>query len=155
MAYEIWHMAKVLHGLDHSLPYSSGYSFRSDYVIGAQRRLGLHPVVITSPKREDFEHGVETVDGVDYHRLRWPGITAPLRKIPLLNHSLCLVALTKEIKRLAEALKVDLIHFVVAAALFVAMLVFYRVAPTWRLFYVAPLVAIQVAFTTGGRKIRR
>src|SRR5262245_35658226 len=110
MAYEIWHMAKVLHGLDHSLPYSSGYSFRSDYVIGAQRRLGLHPVVITSPKREDFEHGVETVDGVNYHRLRWPGITAPLRKIPLLNHSLCLVALTKEIKRLAEALKVDLIH---------------------------------------------
>jgi len=103
-------MAKVLHVLDHSLPYFSGYSFRSDYVIGAQRRLGLHPVVITSPKHEDFEHGFETVDGVDYHRLRWPGITAPLRKIPLLNHSLCLVALTKEIKRLAEALKVDLIH---------------------------------------------
>src|SRR5262245_30135314 len=110
MAYEIWHMAKVLHVLDHSLPYFSGYSFRSDYVIGAQRRLGLHPVVVTSPKHEDFEHNCETVDGVDYHRLRWPGITAPVRKIPFLSHSLCLAALTKEIGRLAEALKVDLIH---------------------------------------------
>jgi glycogen synthase len=70
----------------------------------------MHPVVVTSPRHEDFEHKCETVDGVDYHRLRWPGITAPLRKIPLLSHSLSMVALTKEIRRLAEALKVDLIH---------------------------------------------
>jgi len=103
-------MAKVLHVLDHSLPYFSGYSFRSDYIISAQRRLGLRPVVVTSPKHEDFEHECETIDGVDYHRLRWPGFTAPLRKIPLLSHSLCLAALTKEIRSLAETLKVDLIH---------------------------------------------
>src|SRR5262245_40503750 len=75
MAYEIWHMAKVLHVLDHSLPYFSGYSFRSDYIISAQRRLGLRPVVVTSPRHEDFERKCETVDGVDYHRLRWSGIT--------------------------------------------------------------------------------
>ena len=103
-------MLKVLHVLDHSLPYFSGYSFRSDYIISAQRRLGMRPVVVTSPKHEDFEHGCETIGGVDYHRLRWPGISAPLRKIPVLSHSINLAALTKEIRRLAESLKVDLIH---------------------------------------------
>jgi len=103
-------MAKVLHVLDHSLPYFSGYSFRSDYIISAQRRLGLSPVVVTSPKHGDFEHKCETIDEVDYHRLRWPGFTAPLRKIPFLSHSLCLAALAKEISRLSEILKVDLIH---------------------------------------------
>jgi len=101
---------KVLHVLDHSLPYFSGYGFRSDYIISAQMRLGLHPVVVTSPKHEDFKHECETIVGVDYHRLRWPGFTTPLRRIPLLSQAFCLAALTKEIRRLAEALKVDLIH---------------------------------------------
>lgn len=98
---------KVLHVLDHSLPYFSGYSFRSDYIIRAQRRLGLHPVVITSPKHEDFRRECETVDGIDYRRLRWPRFSA---RIPLLNHTACLAVLTKEIKRLAKDLNVDLIH---------------------------------------------
>ncbi len=98
---------KVLHVLDHSLPYFSGYSFRSDYIIRAQRRLGLHPVVVTSPKHEDFIHECETIDGVDYHRLRWPRFSA---RIPLVNQAACLAALTKEIERLAWSLKVDVIH---------------------------------------------
>ncbi len=101
---------RILHVLDHSLPYFSGYSFRSDYIVGAQKRSGLSPVVVTSPKHEDFRRECETIGEVDYHRLRWPAVTAPLRKIPLLSHSLCVAALTKEIKRLAEALKVDVIH---------------------------------------------
>jgi len=101
---------KVLHILDHSLPYFSGYSFRSDYIINAQMRMGLHPVALTSPKHEDFNRECETIDGVDYHRLRWPGFTTPLRKISLLSQAFCLTALTKEIRRLAEALKVDVIH---------------------------------------------
>src|SRR5262245_53691417 len=101
---------KVLHVLDHSLPYFSGYSFRSDYIIRAEKRLGLHPVVVTSPKHENFESVCETVDGVDYHRVRWPGLTAPLRRVPLLNQALRLAALTKQIKRLANDLKVDVIH---------------------------------------------
>ncbi|MGE0128624.1 MAG: TIGR04063 family PEP-CTERM/XrtA system glycosyltransferase [Blastocatellales bacterium] len=98
---------KVLHVLDHSLPYFSGYSFRSDYILRAQRQLGLHPVVVTSPKHENFRHECETVDGVDYHRLRWPRFSA---RIPLVNQAVCLAVLTKEIRRLAGVLKVDVIH---------------------------------------------
>ena len=98
---------KVLHVLDHSLPYFSGYSFRSDYIIRAQRRLGLLPVVVTSPKHQDFNHECETIDGVGYHRLRWPGFSA---RVPIVNHAARLIVMTKEIRRLAEDLKVDVIH---------------------------------------------
>jgi PEP-CTERM/exosortase A-associated glycosyltransferase len=89
------------------LPYFSGYSFRSDYIIRAQKRLGLHPIVVTSPKHEDFRHECETIDGIDYHRLRWPRFSA---RIPLVNQAARLAVLTKEIGRLAEDLKVDVIH---------------------------------------------
>ena len=56
---------RVLHVLDHSLPYFSGYSFRSDYIIRTQQRLGLQPFVVTSPKHEDFTEAKETRDGID------------------------------------------------------------------------------------------
>ncbi len=34
---------KVLHVLDHSLPYLSGYSIRSKYIIEFQKRVGISP----------------------------------------------------------------------------------------------------------------
>ena len=98
---------KVLHVLDHSLPYFSGYGFRSDYILRAQRRLGLHPVAVTSPKHEEFKLECETVDGIDYHRLRLPRL---LGRVPLLNHAACLAALARKVGRLAEELKVDVLH---------------------------------------------
>jgi PEP-CTERM/exosortase A-associated glycosyltransferase len=101
---------KVLHVLDHSLPYFSGYSFRSDYIIRAQRRLGWRPVVVTSPKHEDFKDEYETVDGIDYHRLRWPEYSARLPGVPLLKQAACVAALAKKIGRLAADLKPDVIH---------------------------------------------
>ncbi len=101
---------KVLHILDHSLPYFSGYSFRSDYIIRAQRRLGLHPVVVTSPKHEDFSRERETIDGVDYHRLNWPSLSVRLQNIPLVKQAACVSALAKKIRRLAAELKVEVIH---------------------------------------------
>lgn len=101
---------KILHVLDHSLPYFSGYSFRSDYIIRAQRRLGWRPAVVTSPKHEDFQRECETVDGVDYHRLRWPGYSTRLPGVPLLKQAACVAALTKKIGRLAADFRPDVIH---------------------------------------------
>ncbi len=60
---------KVLHVLDHSLPYFSGYSFRSNYIITMQRRLGLTPFVVTSPKHEDFSEPCEMLNEVEHYPL--------------------------------------------------------------------------------------
>jgi glycogen synthase len=103
---------RILHVLDHSLPYFSGYSFRSSYIINTQRQIGLIPFVVTSPKHENFSASPETLNEVEYHRVRWPGfhfLPAP-RQFPLLRHSACISALATEITRLARELKIDVIH---------------------------------------------
>jgi len=107
---------KVLHILDHSLPYLSGYSYRSQYIIRHQRRLGLDPVVVTSPKHEDFTTRFEKIDDVDYFRLHWPSfspspqISQRLQGVSLLRQMSCVAVLTKEISKLVQELSVDLIH---------------------------------------------
>ncbi|MBO0722826.1 MAG: glycosyltransferase, exosortase A system-associated [Blastocatellia bacterium] len=102
---------KVLHVLDHSLPYFSGYSFRSDYIIRAQKGIGLDPVVVTSPKHEDFTNEHEEIDEVDFYRVRWPAISsARLQTVPLVKQMACVAVLSKEITKLAEQLQVAIIH---------------------------------------------
>ena len=107
---------RVLHVLDHSLPYFSGYSFRSDYIIRAQKRLGIVPVVVTSPKHEDFSDERETIEGIDYYRLRWPSLSSSpriserIQAVPMVRQMACIAALSKEITRLAKELQIELIH---------------------------------------------
>ena len=100
---------KVLHVLDHSLPYFSGYSFRSDAILRAQQQLGVEPVAITSPKHEDFASEIETINGIAYHRTHWPPFSK-FQAVPMVKQVACLAALSKEIKRLATELKADVIH---------------------------------------------
>jgi glycogen(starch) synthase len=102
---------KVLHVLDHSLPYFSGYSFRSDYIIRAQKSLGLNPFVLTSPKHEEFTSEHEAIDDIDFYRVRWPSFSSSrLQTVPLVKQMACVAVLSKEITRLAEKLKVEVIH---------------------------------------------
>lgn len=100
---------KILHVLDHSLPYFSGYSFRSNYILRAQRQLGLQPFAVTSPKHEQFTDEIETIDGVEHHRTHWPPLSK-LQAVPMIRQMACVAALAKVIKRLAVELKADLIH---------------------------------------------
>jgi glycogen synthase len=102
---------KVLHVLDHSLPYFSGYSFRSDYIIRAQKRLGINPVVVTSPKHEDFTSEREEIDDIEFYRVRWPSISSSrLQAVPMVKQMACVAVLSKEIMRIAEKLKIEIIH---------------------------------------------
>lgn len=103
---------RILHVLDHSLPYFSGYAFRSSYLLRAQTRLGLDPIVVTSPKHELFQNPRELVDGIEHYRTTWPELTSSsrLQSAPMIRQMSSLNVLTKEVARLAEHLKVDLIH---------------------------------------------
>jgi lipopolysaccharide transport system permease protein len=64
------------------------------------------------------------------------------------SHIITKIYFPREIVPLASVLAAFL-DFVIAALIFAGMLIVYRVAPTWNIFYVAPLLAIQVAFTVG------
>jgi len=77
---------KILHILDHSVPLQSGYAFRSRNILRSQRKAGLHPVALTSPKHEASWKRpvppVEWFDGIGYYRsgpvrgMRTPGLDA-------------------------------------------------------------------------------
>ncbi len=58
---------KVLHVLDRSIPNLSGYSIRSKYIAEFQSRMGLTPIVMTTPKY-DREIPFERMNDIDYHR---------------------------------------------------------------------------------------
>jgi lipopolysaccharide transport system permease protein len=64
------------------------------------------------------------------------------------SHIITKIYFPREIVPLASVLTAFL-DFLVASVIFVGMLVFYRVPPTWNLLYVIPLLAIQIGFTVG------
>ncbi|HKX32574.1 MAG TPA: glycosyltransferase [Blastocatellia bacterium] len=103
---------KVLHVLDHSLPRISGYSLRSEYIIRWQKRLGLHPVVVTSPEHQDFTDECERIDGIEFYRLHRPSFSSSskIQTLPLVRQLASEAAFSREIRRLIEDQQIDLVH---------------------------------------------
>ena len=63
-------MMKILHVLYQSIPNSAGSSIRSRDLINSQLKLGLTPIVITSPFQEPLNKNFEReeIDGIIYYR---------------------------------------------------------------------------------------
>jgi len=95
----------VLHVLDHSLPIGSGYSYRSRSIVTAQKRLGLEPVVLTSPKQGTECDGRELVDGIPHYRTGRTG-----GRLPFARELLLMLRLASRIIRVARAEGAELIH---------------------------------------------
>jgi PEP-CTERM/exosortase A-associated glycosyltransferase len=96
---------KVLHVLDHSLPVASGYSYRSRSVVAFQKRLGLEPVVLTSPKHGSEYDEREVRDGIPHYRTgRAGGRVAFVREIRLMTR------LARRIVQVARQEQVSVIH---------------------------------------------
>ena len=96
---------RVLHVLDHSLPIGSGYSYRSRSIVTAQKRLGLEPVVLTSPKQGSDHDGRELVDGIPHYRTGRTG-----GRLPFARELLLMLGLASRIIRVARAEGTELIH---------------------------------------------
>ncbi len=60
---------KVLHVLERSAPELVGYTIRGGYIINHQRRLGLDPLVVTSPFfRNQQGTAMDVIDGIRHYR---------------------------------------------------------------------------------------
>lgn len=96
---------RILHVLDHSLPIGSGYSYRSRSIVTFQKRLGLEPVVLTSPKQGTESEGRDLVDGIAHYRTGRTGGRLPFaRELRLMIH------FASRIIRVARAERIELIH---------------------------------------------
>jgi len=95
----------VLHVLDHSVPLHSGYSYRSRSIVEFQRRLGLRPVVLTSPKHGSEADAVETIDGLRYYR------TARERgRVPFVRELQLMARMASRVAAIARAERAAIIH---------------------------------------------
>jgi PEP-CTERM/exosortase A-associated glycosyltransferase len=95
----------ILHILDHSIPVFSGYSFRSRSIVRFQERLGLRPVVLTSPKQGNGSDGVETIEGLSYYR------TGGSRgRLPFVRELGLMARLARRIAAVARAERAHLLH---------------------------------------------
>ncbi|MDI6791559.1 MAG: glycosyltransferase, exosortase A system-associated [bacterium] len=98
---------KILHVLNHSLPhYLTGYSIRSKYIVEFQKKLGLSPVVITSPKHTKGTADMDIVDGIPYYRSR----SSFQKTIPYINEAFIMKSLQRDILSLFKEHPFQLIH---------------------------------------------
>lgn len=106
---------RILHVLDHSWPVLDGYSNRSRSLIAAQKGLGWHPAVVTSPLHNLDDPGAHDLmlDSVNYYRVptssswTWKAIH---RRCPGLRELGVVSLLEKNIIRILASERFDLIH---------------------------------------------
>lgn len=98
---------RILHVLDHSLPVSDGYSFRSHAILREQRRLGWHTVQVTGPKHGGADALAEDVAGLQY--VRTPAGATPPRNAVL--EQLAVVRdLRRRLRELIRTERPDIVH---------------------------------------------
>lgn len=99
---------KVLHVLDHSLPITTGYTFRSREIILHQRAMGWQTIHLTSPRQNASDMPVESAGGLDFFRTpkprpRWGSIPGlwPLAEM---------LATRKRLDEVVQSERPDIIH---------------------------------------------
>lgn len=97
---------KILHVLDHYKPHFSGYVFRTSYILRYQRKLGLEPVVITSPKHGIASEPIEKIDNTLVYRTLQNGFG----NIPFIRETRLMNSLQKRIEEVIREQRPDIIH---------------------------------------------
>jgi PEP-CTERM/exosortase A-associated glycosyltransferase len=101
---------RILHILDHSLPLQSGYAFRSQNILQAQRKRGWQPVALTSPKHEESRKGfcnrAENISGVRYYRTG----AISNNSLPFNKEIRLMMALSRRIQEIIELKKPNILH---------------------------------------------
>jgi PEP-CTERM/exosortase A-associated glycosyltransferase len=100
---------KVLHILDHSLPLHSGYAFRSQNILTAQRERGWLPVGLTSPKHERAWKKQPT-DKDEIDKFRYYRTKATNHSLPVAGELQLIKALARRIEAVATIERPDLLH---------------------------------------------
>jgi PEP-CTERM/exosortase A-associated glycosyltransferase len=102
----------VLHVLDHTVPYFSGYSFRTRYILETQQKLGLQPTALTSPKHENIQAMQEEIYGVRHYRTKLAPepVAALVERIPFIKERVLMRTLRARILEVAAREHIDLIH---------------------------------------------
>jgi PEP-CTERM/exosortase A-associated glycosyltransferase len=94
-----------------SIPDLSGYSIRSKYIVESQKKIGIRPAVVTSPRLYS-ENAREEINGITYHRSCFvPGpVDRVMLKLPFLREQVEMRKLHQKIIQVLEQERFDVIH---------------------------------------------
>lgn len=101
---------KVLHVLDHSIPYFSGYSFRSEYIIRNQKKLEINAIVLTSLKHENSSENFEVIDGIKYYRTFVKNKSSFKWQYPFFREFFQIIQLKNRILQIIDREQIEIIH---------------------------------------------
>src|SRR5947209_20411580 len=105
---------KVLHVLETSIPHTVGYTVRARAIVENQRRVGLDPVVVTSPffPAKDPTVAIEQINGITYYRTNHIPVPASARS-KLSSYAVRMMMMVRYRKAIAEIARLerpDIIH---------------------------------------------
>jgi PEP-CTERM/exosortase A-associated glycosyltransferase len=99
---------RVLHILDHSLPFHSGYSFRTMAILREQRALDWETYQLTSPRQGNSLALEETVEGYRFYRT--PPASTFLSGIPGVREIELMGETNHRIEQIVKRIKPHLLH---------------------------------------------
>jgi len=100
---------KIVHILDHSVPYRDGYATRAQQIIINQKGLGFNPVVVTSDRHEpDIVYETEEIDDVLYYRSSKK--IKNMKYLPVYRDIRTVIDLSRVLDRVVLQEKPDILH---------------------------------------------
>jgi PEP-CTERM/exosortase A-associated glycosyltransferase len=99
---------RILHVLNHSLPTSDGYVFRTLAILAGQRALGFETFHLTAPRHEGASQAEEDVG--DWHFYRTFFKARALTKLPVAREVAEMCATARRIDEVVSAVRPDVLH---------------------------------------------
>ena len=100
---------KIVHILDHSVPYRDGYATRAQQIIINQKGLGFNPVVVTSDRHEPaIVYETEEIDDVLYYRSSKK--IKNMKYLPVYRDIRTVIDLSRVLDRVVLQEKPDILH---------------------------------------------
>jgi PEP-CTERM/exosortase A-associated glycosyltransferase len=99
---------RILHILDHSIPFHSEYAVRSQAILRQQRALGWETFHLTGPKHGSGMSGEELVRGWEFSRTALPG--GLLENVPLLADIEMMGEITFGIEQIVKRVRPHILH---------------------------------------------
>ncbi len=104
---------KVLHVLNHSVPWNDGYAIRSKHIVDFQKKIGISPIVVTSPRHEpEISSMCELFNDIPYYRTVFKNSSLERLqcKLPIFKEYVTISHIEKKIIEIVEKEKTDIIH---------------------------------------------
>lgn len=103
---------RILHVLNYSLPYISGYCSRSHYILQSQKQIGMEVAAVTSSRQQEIistTSDEDEIEGITYFRTS-SGVRLPGRKSPIMRSRLFIRELEKRIRSVCADFHPTVIH---------------------------------------------